>query len=277
MYNQHIHIINTRTKFFLDYEKIKWGLNFMKKKIILIGIILLLLCLTINAISASTNNTFLSSKDNNQVLEQSADNTVLKEYKKFTLTYKNFQNGERAQLKRGSKIVISEKDVIDAKKTAKKVIIKKDPNIKVEVFTPYKRTVKEKVYKTVKVKSVKKFTCWIGTKKSIKLDNNYLKNYYKYQRKGYKIDTGKWVKTNRDTWKCIFTATKVKKINKWTGKYKTSKFIDYKMKTLKGVKIKICADGTVTVGPDVKGYGGYMYQMGYALPGLCTVGKGTYI
>lgn len=247
-----------------------------KTTILLVAISLILLCLTINTISASDNSTLMSSDDNTQVLEQSVDNTILKEYKKFTLTRKMLK-GERAQLARDNKIVISEKDVEDAKKTSKGIIVKKDPNVKVEVFTPYKRTVKEKVYKTVKVKSVRKFTCWVVNKKSIKLDKNYLKNYYKYQRKGYKINNGKWVKTNRNTWKCIFTATKAKKIKKWTGKYKTVKFIDYKVKILKGVKIKICADGIVTVGPDVKGYGSYVYQMGYALPGLCTVGKGPYI
>lgn len=253
---------------------------------ILIGISILILCLNIATISAADNSTIvksidehsvaLASEENDFSLEKTADENALGESQdNYLITAKNFRNNDRIEIDKNFKYNVSKKDVDDAKEAANGIICKKDPNVKVKVFKPVKVTVKEKVYKKVKVKTTKKFTCWHLTKKSLKMDKKYLKYYYKYQAQGYKIDKGKWVKTGNG-WKCIFTATKIKKVNKWTGKYKTRKVTQYKSKTLKGIQIQICGDGVVYICPDFNGYRNYVYKTGYAIPGLCTVGQGTY-
>lgn len=254
---------------------------------ILIGLSILILCLSMTAISAADNETPIESADDNAVsvasqednivLEETADdNTLGSSDDTYTITAKDFKNNDRIKIDKNFKYTISKDDIDDAKNAKNFVIYKKFPNVKVKVYKPVKTTVKEKVYKTVKVKTTKKFTCWHLTKKTLKMDKKYFKNYYKYQSQGYKIDKGKWTKTG-NTWKCVFTATKTKKVTKWTGKYKTRKVTKYKSETLNGLRMEIGADGVVSVWPDVKGYRNYVYQAGFAIPGWCTVGIGPYI
>lgn len=222
---------------------------------IFISISILVILLSIPAISAEDNATILKSTD-----DSSSQN-------EYTITADDFTRNDMIQLNQNFKYTITQKDIDTAKNSSKGWITKKLPDVKVKVFEPVKVTVKEKIYKTVKVKITKKFTCWHANKKTIKMDANYLQNYYKYQAEGYNIDSGKWIKTG-NSWKCVFTATKYNKVKKWTGKYKTTKITQYKAKMLKGIKMYIFDDGYVSIEPDVKGYRSGLYITGNYIPEL---------
>lgn len=191
-------------------------MSYKKTLLIIVGIFLFFIFIS-NCSAVDVDNALNDDNPNNLHCQKDlyylSGNGVMKSCESTKIepgVYETDENGNtHVYVEHSTRVTakFSEKEIKKAKSSRNGVT--KNAIGKVKVKMPIKK------YKTVK--KVKKFTCWVLNKNKLKMDKNYLKNYYKYQSQGYKINKGKWIGN-----KCIFTATK-----------KVKKVVGYKFKWVK--------------------------------------------